>query len=311
MKYSENALNILSLLSLKGIKREWVNRRIKGTESIDDILCILRNSDKTKPEWSENFLVGREKIEEQLSAQKNIDGVVAVGEPGFPIIPSIVKPSERPVVLFYKGDIKLLSDIHHNVAVIGLLNPSSDIEEREKKFVSKLVEQGYNIVSGLALGCDTISHKSALQGKGKTIAILPSSLDSISPASNKQLAEHVVFQDGLLVSEYFRQPKSKYEMVGRYIERDRLQPMFCKAICLAASYDVNDQGNDSGSRHAMQKAKEYGVKRYVMYDNLRDGDNPQFDLSRKLLRDSDVKILSGKTLSEIISNQLIEHNLFS
>ena len=307
MKYSEYALNILSLLSLKGIKREWINKNIHGNESFDDILYILRQA-----EWSEQFLLSeRELIQSHLSRIKNCDGVVVLGEPGFPTVPSTVKLSERPVALFYKGNIGLLSDVNNNVAVIGLLNPSSDIEEREERFVSKIVESGCTIVSGLALGCDSISHRCALRENGKTIAILPSTLDSISPSSNKQLAEHIVLQNGLLVSEYYMPPKSKYEVVGRYIERDRLQPMFCKAICLTASYDENTEGNDSGSRHAMQKAKEYGVSRYVMYDKMRDEDNPQFDLSRRLLQESGVKVLSSKTISEISTTLQVEPNLFS
>ena len=177
MKYSEYALNILSLLSLKGIKREWINKNIHGNESFDDILYILRQA-----EWSEQFLLSeRGIIQNHLSLIKNCDGVVVIGEPNFPTVPSAVKLSERPVALFYKGNIEMLSDVNNNVAVIGLLNPSSDIEEREERFVSKIVESGCTIVSGLALGCDSISHRCALRENGKTIAILPSTLDSISP----------------------------------------------------------------------------------------------------------------------------------
>lgn len=85
---------------------------------------------------------------------------------------------------------------------------------------------------------------------------------------------------GLLVSEYFRDARSRREFIGRYAERDRLQSMFAESVVLAASYAQRDFGKDSGSRFAMGKAAEYGVPRYVVYDTERDSGDPMFNLSR-------------------------------
>lgn len=68
-----------------------------------------------------------------------IDGVIAIGDDDFPQYRGSVKNSERPIFLFYRGDISLLSIDSKNIAVIGLLNPSKEIEVIERKLVSALV----------------------------------------------------------------------------------------------------------------------------------------------------------------------------
>jgi DNA processing protein len=145
-----------------------------------------------------------------------------------------------PEFLFYRGDISLLNEDNFakNVAVIGLTNPTSEIIEREKRIVAELVSRGANIVSGLALGCDSISHITCLENSGKTIAILPSQINKIVPADNTALAEKIVAGGGLLVSEYFTDSDSwnKYEALNRFVERDRLQAYFSNSILLIASY---------------------------------------------------------------------------
>ncbi len=75
--------------------------------------------------------------------------------------------------------------------------------------------------------------------------------------------------------------------------------MVSKSVCLTASYAPNNQGNDPGSRHAMGKAKEYQIPRYVMYNKEKDANNPLFDLNRSLLDDPNVRITTAKSLSEI------------
>lgn len=61
------------------------------------------------------------------------------------------------------------------------MNPEGNIEEREREIVDKFVKAGATIISGLALGCDSISHRQALDSNGKTVAILPSPLSNILP----------------------------------------------------------------------------------------------------------------------------------
>jgi len=198
--------------------------------------------------------------------------------------------------LFYEGDVSLLDDISKNVAVVGLTNPTAEIEKRERTFVRKLVENGFNIVSGLAKGCDTIAHDECIKTGGRTIAILPTPLDKIYPAENKILARNIVENGGLLITEYNSTPVNRGEAIKRFIERDRLQAWFSTAVMLTASYRKGE--GDSGSRHAMAKAGDYGRKRYVMFNSEIDSEDVQFGLNKDLLNQG-LEILSNKTLENL------------
>lgn len=280
MQISDNALNVLAACEYRGIGKAWVNKNLRGGESVAQIAAMI--SEKDISATVSDFECRRSKICSEIELLGEvIDGVVGLGDEDFPEIQSAVKAADRPIALFYRGDISLIKNVSNNVAVIGLLTPSERIETEERAVVRKLVSDGKCIVSGLALGCDAIGHDEALYWNGKTVAFLSSPLSEINPPSNRPLAEEIVEKGGLLVTEYFRKAFSKREFIGRYAERDRLQAMFAEAVVLAASYSQKDVGKDSGSRFAMGKAAEYGVPRYVMYNPKRDGADPMFNLSRE------------------------------
>lgn len=219
------------------------------------------------------------------------------------------------MVLFYKGDISLIENPNNNVAVIGVLTPLGDVEQREREVVKMLVDKGVTIVSGLALGCDSISHDETLRNNGKTVAVLPSPLNDIMPKSNLRLANEILESGGLLVTEYYEPISSKYELSSRYIKRDRLQAMFSKCVLLAASYAENREGKDCGSRHALSKAKEYGISRAVIYNVETDSGNQMFDLSRQIINEGCALILKpndlAATVEKIVQQKIAEQkNLF-
>lgn len=280
MNLSDNALNVLTTCEYNGIGKGWVNKNLHGVETVPQIVAMISKIDYsvTIADFESRKAQIRSEIELLGDA---IDGVVGIGDKEFPEIQSGVKVSDCPIALFYKGDISLIKFSSRNVAIIGLLTPSEQIEEDEREIVRKLVKQGRCIVSGLARGCDTIAHRETLECKGKTVAFLSSPLSEINPPSNKSLSDEIVAKGGLLVSEYFKSAISKREFIGRYAERDRLQAMFSEAVILAASYSQKDCGKDSGSRFAMDRAKEYGIPRYVIYRVDRDSENPMFNLARE------------------------------
>ena len=264
MKYTQNSINILTALQFKGIGRSWIVTNWRRDLSDEQIVTMINNSSKDKKITINDFDVERIDVLNRISTQEQYaDGIVGFLDEEFPFCRGNAKKGDRPVVLFYKGDIKLLDSNYSSVAVIGVLKPEEGVEQRERKMVSALLKYNYVIVSGLAFGCDSIAHKQTLEDKGKTVAILPSPLSNIVPSQHKELAEKIVQLGGLLVTEYFEDPKSQMEMRGRYQERDRLQAMFSDAIILTASYDVNSDGNDSGSRLAMEYARQYQIPRYT------------------------------------------------
>lgn len=316
MKYTDNALNILTTKSYKGIGNAWIVKNLKGNESVSTIVSLLNKTIKVEQTNEEDFNRLKRNFENILLEKFDnelCDGIVALGDKDFPKHRGYVKESERPIFLYYKGNIDLLSIDNINITVIGLLNPERDIEERERKIVAEFVRKGATIVSGLAFGCDSISHQQALDSNGKTVAVLPSPLSSIMPVRNKGLAFQIVEEGGLLVTEYGTDFKSQMELSSRYKERDRLQALFCDTIVLAASYAQNSaerwkifgQKLDSGARLAMGYAKDYGIPRAVMYDINIDENNPMFDLNRDLIKEQkDITIITQENYSEIIPKLL-------
>lgn len=222
--------------------------------------------------------------------------LISVFDRNFPIFNLKIKNNEKPFIFAYKGNFNLIEDISKNIAIIGVLTPTKDIEQREEKIVKELVNNGINIISGLAKGCDTTAHKTCLSLKGKTIAILPSTLDKIYPNENKLLAEEIIKNKGLILTEYIVEPKNKFERLKRFIERDRLQALFSKAVILVASFA--GKNGDSGSRHALQKAKEYKKKRYVMFNKNTDLNRKIFELNI-IQNDDGAEILTNKNIKEL------------
>ncbi len=302
MKYTENALNILAAKSFKNIGAQKI---VDNISNKDDVASIVRKLSRFSTDNMNvvEFQNRKDKIKNIFeNGNLDVDGVVAFGDDNFPKVRGNVEASKQPICLFYKGDLELLNFDNPCVAVIGLLTPDINIEKRETKVVSELVKKNVTIVSGLALGCDTIAHRTALQYNGKTIAILPSPLNNILPKENKKLAEEIVCKGGLLISEYYEDFTSVMELRGRYEMRDRLQALFSNAVILAASYSQLDKGKDSGSRLAMRDALKYNIKRAVIFNEKMDKDNPMYNLSREVLQDKDkVIIINGETLEQSIN----------
>lgn len=293
MKYSKIALKLVAAKESGLIKTNtqfW--KHFIFPDKINEIL----ESDEVNRIY-EDLEVKLENLEEGSDYS---EGIVCAYDKDFPFInPNVKNMSEKPYLLFYKGDLSLLKNLNENVAVIGLTDIDDTIKKRESSIIRKLVEKNLVIVSGLAQGCDTIAHQECLNNFGKTIAILPTSLKRIYPAENKELVNKILETGGLIISEYYSEAKSKFEGVSRFVERDRLQAMFSKAIILIASYR-KDEG-DSGSRHAMEAAKKYNIERFAMYNSKIDRDNKKFGLNRDYVenKNENVKVLFSKSIEDI------------
>ena len=232
-------------------------------------------------------------VEQELK-EKGIN-VISVLDENFPNTNVKLKNSEKPYFFAYKGDITLLNNVDENIAVIGVLTPTKEITEREQKVVKNLTKKSFNIVSGLAKGCDTVAHIESVKNNAKTIAFLPSTIDKIYPKENIGLANEIINNGGLVVSEYINEPKDRYERVKRFIERDRLQALYSKAVILIASFRKGE--GDSGSRHAFEKAKDYGKKRLVMYRES-DANDLMFGLNKDYVMQGE-KVISLKEIEEL------------
>lgn len=100
-----------------------------------------------------------------------------------------------------KANLAEISEV--GVAVVGSRKATSYGKDVTERLVAGLVDAGVTIVSGLALGIDAIAHKTAVDCKGSTIAVLGNGLDTIYPPSNRLLARRMLeSKNGTIISEY-------------------------------------------------------------------------------------------------------------
>lgn len=107
-----------------------------------------------------------------------------------------------PKILFYEGNINALNE--NCFGIVGPRIPSAYGKQTALNFANDLCATGVVIVSGLAIGIDTLCHQTAVEKNKITIAVMGNGLDekSFFPKSNLKLAEKIIENNGCLVSEY-------------------------------------------------------------------------------------------------------------
>lgn len=108
---------------------------------------------------------------------------------------------DPPLWLFYQGDISI-TNLGHSLTVIGTRTPTTYASEVIELLLTKGICEQTVIVSGLAYGVDTLAHMATTKRKSKSIAVLAGGLDSIYPKENFGLAEELIKNGGLLLTEY-------------------------------------------------------------------------------------------------------------
>ena len=106
---------------------------------------------------------------------------------------------DKPPVLYVRG--QLADADEWSVAVVGTRNATAYGRQAAEHLVEGLVANRVAIVSGLARGIDTVAHTATMRAGGRTIAVLPCSVDQAYPQQNARLAEQIA-EHGALLSEY-------------------------------------------------------------------------------------------------------------
>ncbi|MDD4154705.1 MAG: DNA-processing protein DprA [Bacilli bacterium] len=130
-----------------------------------------------------------------------------------------------PFVLFYYGDISLLQRPHETIAYIGSRKASDYGKKMARLIVSELAKKMV-IISGMAKGIDTVAHETAINVKGKTIAILGSGIDYCYPRENIELY-NTIKSHHLVISEY---PNRTDPDHSQFPLRNRIIAMLAKSV---------------------------------------------------------------------------------
>jgi len=130
--------------------------------------------------------------------EKDDNSLITLADAHYP--QALLEIPDPPPILYAKGDLSCLS--MPAIAMVGSRNASVQGEKNAEEFAYALSEQGFSIVSGMALGIDGAAHRGALKNKnGKTIAVVGTGLDIVYPAKHRELA-HKIVEQGLVISEF-------------------------------------------------------------------------------------------------------------
>jgi DNA processing protein len=124
--------------------------------------------------------------------------IISLSDPEYPSrLKEIYDP---PVILFVKGNVEVLAQ--PGIAMVGTRHPTPYGSGMAERLSTDLASRGLVIISGLARGVDTASHRGAVAAKGKTVAVLGTGIDVMYPKENSRLAEQIVALGGALVTEF-------------------------------------------------------------------------------------------------------------
>jgi DNA processing protein len=114
--------------------------------------------------------------------------------------PRLKEIYDPPLVLYVRGNPEVL--MLPGIAMVGTRHPTPYGSGMAERLACDLSGQGLVIISGMARGIDTASHRGAITAKGKTIAVFGTGVDVIYPKENSRLSEQIVSLGGALTSEF-------------------------------------------------------------------------------------------------------------
>lgn len=137
-------------------------------------------------------------LEAQLAKVHRIGAkLLTLADDDYP--PLLRQVENAPTVLYVKGALKPEDELA--LAIVGTRKASNYGAQAAYKFAQQLVSNGITIISGLAQGIDTAAHKGALDGGGRTVAVIGCGLDIVYPRENQKLHDAII-ENGAVISEF-------------------------------------------------------------------------------------------------------------
>ena len=203
-----------------------------------------------------------------------------------PLLRQIAHP---PHLLYVYGETDLTD--RFPVAVVGTRRASAYGLTHTREIAAELAQTGVCVVSGLALGIDAAAHTGALDGGGRTVAVLGSALDKPYPQENEPLMRRILESGGSVVSEYAPgTPPSRYS----FLQRNRI----IAGMCLGTL--VTEGPRRSGALNTATRTLENGREVFALPGNV---DSPGAQLPNMLISEG-ARLVTGAT--DILSALVIE-----
>jgi len=171
-----------------------------------------------------------------------------------------------PKELFYKGNLSLLK--RPKVSIVGTRRPSAYTRQFTYALANALAKRGVCVVSGAAMGVDTIAHEGA--GASNTIAVVANGLDIRYPAVNKNLIENIE-NKGLMISQF----NDGFRATGwSFVVRNEV------VVALGDILVVAEAQLNSGSMRSVEFAQKMGKKIFVLPHRLGESSGTQALLTK-------------------------------
>ena len=156
---------------------------------------------------------------------------ISKGSPDFP--PLLTQIPDPPKVIYARGDLSLLKS-YTTLGIVGTRKATAYGLSITEKLTKELATRGIIIISGLARGIDATAHKATLEVGGKTIAVLGNSLNTIYPPEHKGLAEDIIKNGGLIISEY---AVGEEIFKANFVARNRIIAGLSRAVLVTEAPD--------------------------------------------------------------------------
>jgi len=171
--------------------------------------------------------------------------VISRDDPEYP--KNLREVYDPPVVLYVKGTLSERDALA--IAVVGSRRTTLYGQDMARKLAFQLARVGVTVVSGLARGIDTAAHNGALQGKGRTVAVIGCGIDIMYPAENQKLADEIVEKGGAVVTEFpfsVKPDKQNFPMRNRIISGWSLGTVVVEANLKSGALITANQAAEQG-----------------------------------------------------------------
>lgn len=157
--------------------------------------------------------------------------------------------ADSPPYLFVRGNVPLADP--QCVAVVGARAASEAGRRMAQRLGLELAAKGFTVVSGLARGIDAEAHQGALDGGGRTIAVMGCGIDVIYPAEHRKLAEAIVENGGALVTEL---PLGTQPLAENFPTRNRILSGICLGVVVVEAAEKS--GSLITARMALEQDRQ-------------------------------------------------------
>jgi len=237
---------------------------------------------------------------ELAKLQKENIGILTLLDENYPkLLKEIYDP---PFIMYLKGELKPADDF--SIGVVGTRRLSTYGQQVTSRLASELAQSGLTIVSGLAQGIDTLAHLAALEQKGRTIAVVGSSLDtqSIFPPANRHLVKKIMAGQGAILSEY---PTGSFALKHHFPARNRIISGLSLGTLVVEAPEKS--GALITAKHALEQNREVFAVPGSIYSAQSTGPNNLIKMGAKLVANVNdiLEELNLKNLAQNIETRQI------